>query len=321
MKLGKLYESAVKLGIENDPRSRKEIQKDIKRVRDDYRKLSVPEKRFFDSERLKHPYADTRILYGNPETEINTIMVGIDMEAPELLIADRLNERGADIDLVISHHPEGGALANLGEVMHLQKNVLEKFGLKQDIAKALMDERIGEVSRSISAVNHMRAVDAARLLDIPYMCMHTPADNHVARYLQQLCDLKKLKTAEDVLKVLYGIPEYKKAIEVGAGPRLISGKLKNNAEKVFVDMTGGTEGSEKIYARLSQMGVGTAIGMHLSEKHFKQAKAEHINVIIAGHIASDNLGLNLIFDNLEKKAKSKLNIINASGFTRIRRNG
>jgi predicted ATPase len=39
--------------------------------------------------------------------------------------------------------------------------------------------------------------------------------------------------------------------------------------------------------------------MHLSEDHYKHAKGEHINVVIAGHIASDNLGLNLLLDEIE----------------------
>jgi len=40
--------------------------------------------------------------------------------------------------------------------------------------------------------------------------------------------------------------------------------------------------------------------MHLSEEHFKNAKDEQINIVIAGHIASDTLGLNLLLDELEK---------------------
>jgi len=41
-----------------------------------------------------------------------------------------------------------------------------------------------EVERRLMPVNHTRAVDAARLFNIPFMCLHTPADNMVATYLQ-----------------------------------------------------------------------------------------------------------------------------------------
>ncbi len=55
--------------------------------------------------------------------------------------------------------------------------------------------------------------------------------------------------------------------------------------------------------------------MHLSEAHLKKAKEERINVVNAGHIASDNVGLNLLFDTVLKK--EKVSIIGASGFRRF----
>ena len=65
----------------------------------------------------------------------------------------------------------------------------------------------------------------------------------------------------------------------------------------------GTEGSKDVFARLSQVGVQTLLGMHYSSEHFNKIKSEHINVVNAGHIASDNLGMNLILDQLVKKEK------------------
>ena len=82
-------------------------------------------------------------------------------------------------------------------------------------------------------------------------------------------------------------------------------------------MTGGTEGSKDIFQKLSQAGIGTILAMHLSEEHFRKVRAEHINVIIAGHIASDSLGLNLLLDKLEKR--QKFSIIECSGFKRVKR--
>ena len=34
--------------------------------------------------------------------------------------------------------------------------------------------------------------------------------------------------------------------------------------------------------------------MHISEEHRKEAEKSHLNVVVAGHISSDNLGLNLL---------------------------
>jgi hypothetical protein len=317
MKLIDIYDIAIKKGMEKDPRSEALIKKSLTLRKKEFNKLKGPDKAAFDKESLKNPYADTRILYGDPNTEIKTIIVGIDMEMPELLLADRLNERGAAIDLVMAHHPEGLGSANLGDVMGMQKDILEKFGLDPEITKDRMDDRIGEVKRSLSGANHFRSVDFARLLNIPYMCCHTVADNHVSDHLQRLFDKKKPGKLSEVMDILKAIPEYVDGMKKGLGPKMLTGDLKKPAGKVMVDMTGGTEGSKRIFGRLSQAGVGTVVGMHFSEDHYKNAKDEHINLIVAGHIASDNLGMNLLIDQFEKK--SRLNIIPCSGFVRIRR--
>jgi len=317
MRLKELYELIIKKGIEFDPRGREGVKKALDKARKEYRKLSKKDKKEFDGEAFANPYSDTRILYGDPKKEIKKIMVGIDMEVGELLLADRLNARKEKIDLVMAHHPEGRALAGLYQVMHLQTDVLNKVGVSLKAAEGLMKERIEEVERAILPVNHARSVDVARLLDMPFMCCHTPADNCVTTYLAKLMERRKPKTAGEVVDILKGVPEYREAVRQKAGPRIICGEKKTKAGKVFVDMTGGTEGSKNIFSRLSEAGVGTLVCMHLSEEHFKKAKAEFINVIIAGHIASDTLGLNLLLDEVEKKGK--FNIIGCSGFKRIKR--
>jgi hypothetical protein len=317
MKLKEIYEFVVKKGLEKDPRTKKELKEEMARVKREYDKLGGADRKYFDREKLRHPYADTRILYGDGNTPVKTILVGIDLGGEELLTAHLLNEKGAAIDLAMSHHPQGKALSNLYNVMHVQTDMLRRLGLDAEVAKSLMNERIEEVSRRFLPVNHERAVDIARLLEIPLMCVHTPADNHVTDFLQGLFKKRRPEKTRDVLQLLKSVPEYRDAIAKGAGPRLIAGKETDRAGRVFVDMTGGTEGSVKVFARLSQAGIGTVVAMHLSEEHFKSAKAEFINVIIAGHIASDNLGLNLVIDALSKKGN--FNIIPCSGFVRIKR--
>ncbi len=83
-------------------------------------------------------------------------------------------------------------------------------------------------------------------------------------------------------------------------------------------MTGGTEGPKDVLEKLAAAGVGTIVGMHMSEDHLKAAKKCHLHVVIAGHIASDNLGMNLLLDSAEKKFGG-IDVIEASGFRRFRR--
>ena len=317
MKLKEIYELFVREGIKTDLRTKGQVKKYLREKNKVYRRLSRDLRKFFDKENLRNPYADTRILFGAPEREIKRVMVGIDIEVGEILLADQLSRQGEEIDLIIAHHPEGIALAGLDDVMHLQTDVLINLGIEEKVAQGLMTKRIKEVGRRLHSANHTRIVDTARLLNRALMCCHTPSDNHVAGYLQALMDKKKPKTLKHIIDLLMKEPEYRDAVVNKAGPVILMGKAKDQAGRIFVDMTGGTEGSKEIFARLSQVGIKTILGMHLSEAHFERIKSEYLNVIIAGHIASDNLGMNLLLDKLERRGKFE--IIECSGFKRIRR--
>jgi len=316
MNVKEIYEKAYTRGIAVDPRGVDEVRGELSKVKKDFDDLKEKDKKYFDAERLVNPYADTRLLYGEPTTEVKRVIVGIDMEVGEVLLADRLSEKGEPIDLIIAHHPEGRAMANLHAVMNMQAGIMEKYGVPINVAEDIMAERISEVRRRIMPANHMRAVDAARLLDIPFMCMHTPADNSVVTFLQGIFDEKKPRYVADILDILSDIPEYENAAKEVMSPDIVCGSGKRKAGRVFVDMTGGTGGSKKAFLNLSNAGVGTVVGMHISEDHRKEAEKNHINVIIAGHMASDNIGMNLLFDNI---LSPDIEIVETAGFRRVRR--
>jgi len=316
MKIRDIYERAVKTGREFDPRGPEEISRELERVKKEFDELKEKDRKFFDNEKLANPYADTRVLFGDPDREVRRVLVGIDMEVGEVVLADRLGEKGRPIDLIIAHHPEGRGMSKLYDVMDMQSGILLKYGVPINVAEDIMDERIREVERRLMPVNHNRAVDAAKLLDIPIMCLHTPADNCVTDYLQRLFDEAKPYQVSDIVKILKDIPEYSASMsEVGVGPKVVTGSEKRRAGKVFVDMTGGTGGSKKAFEKLSAAGVGTIVGMHISDDHRKEADKFHINVVIAGHIASDNLGMNLLLDNTLEDVE----VVETSGFRRIAR--
>lgn len=316
MKIQEIYELAIERGIDSDPRGKDAVLKDLDRVNKRFENLKEDEQKEFDQERLVNPYSDSRVLFGDPETMVKRALVGIDMEIGEVLLADRLREKGENIDLVIAHHPEGKALAALHDVMRLQSDVLADYGVPINVAEGVMASRISEVKRNLMPLNHNRAVDAARVLGIPLMCIHTPADNHVVTFLQNLMDKEQPDTLRDVVKLLKSIPEYKEAVNHNAGPVIVVGSGNRRAGKILVDMTGGTSGSEKAYSKLAQAGVGTLVVMHMGEKHRKKAEENHINVIIAGHMASDSLGMNLLLDEIESRG---VEILPVAGLIRHRR--
>jgi len=317
MKIKDIYDLIIKKGIENDPRGKDAVLKTLKKTSEEYKNLKDEEKKEFDKEKLTNPYADTRVLYGDMDLNVKRILVGIDIEVAEILLADRISVKGEKIDLIISHHPVGKAFANFYEVMGMQADILQKMGVPINVAEGTLFPRIKEVERKVLPLNHMRTVDAARLMNIPIMCAHTVADNFVATYLQSLIDNKKPDTLKDVINILKEIPEYAYAFSNNAGPKIIIGSDSNRVGKIFVDMTGGTEGAKEVYERLSQAGVGTMIGMHFSEEHKKELEKHHINAIVAGHTSSDSLGLNLLLDEILKE--EKIDIISCSGFYRVSR--
>jgi len=316
MKLQEIYALAVSLGAEHDARGCGLAMKELEKACKAFEALAPEEREFFDPDKLQNPYGDTRILYGDPELEVKKILAGIDMEIGELLLADRLNERGAAIDLVLAHHPEGRALLNLAEVMRLQPGVLSNFGVQLNVAEALMEDRAKEVDISVGVTNYQRSVDAARLLDLPMLCVHTPCDNLVVDFLSKLMEKERPETVGDILKLLKTIPEYAAACRSNNPPQVVSGAEHRSAGRVFVDMTGGTGGPKEYYKLVGDAHVGTVLCMHAGKEILEVARENHLNVVIAGHMPSDCLGVNLFLDRLQARG---VEILTCSGLTRIER--
>jgi putative NIF3 family GTP cyclohydrolase 1 type 2 len=308
MKLQEIYKLAIEFGIQNDLRPKKEIDKKLKRLKDKFEKMSDQEKEFFDKERLANPYMDTAIHFDSG-SDVKKVMVGIDIDAGELMIAKELG-----VDAVIAHHPTGKGLIGLDDVMHLQADVLAQYGVPINVAENLMRMRISEVTRGINPSNHFKSPMAAENLGVSFMNVHTPADNAVAKFLVDLMEKKKPEYVDELLGILDKVPEYHEAKKQGVGPTLFAGNKNNRTGKIAItEITGGTEGSKEIYGAMANAGIGTILAMHQSEEKRKAAEKAHINAVIAGHISSDNVGMNLFLDELEKKG---IEIITCSGLVR-----
>ncbi len=314
MTIKEIFNLAIQIGIEADFRSKEGVKKFLARKKKNYEKLDEKAKKDFDKESLENPYLDSRILHIADNKDVKKVLVGIDIEPAEILLAKELGE----IDLVISHHPLGKGLAHLADVMALQSDVLGQYGVPINIAERLMNERISEVARGVNAANHQRTVDTAKLLGFNLVCVHTPFDNLAAKFLQDKIDESEdVERLEDLMRILRNIPEYRKAAEIGAGPKIFVGKEENRCGKiVMTEITGGTSPTPKIYEKMAQAGIGTIVAMHMKEEHKKEAEAANINVVIAGHMSSDSLGINLFLDELAKKG---IEIIPCSGLFRVER--
>lgn len=316
MQIKDIYQLAIEMGMKADPRGVSGARKVMDKAKKEQKEMPEEKKKFFDKETLTNPYSDTRVMFGDLGKEIKAVMAGIDASGAEVLIADRLTEKGKKVDMVISHHPTGHALASLDDVMDVQVDMYAKAGVPENIAHALFEERKSVVKRNIGPLNHSQAVDAARLLDIPLMAIHTVWDNLGNDFMNKNIENKKFDSVGDLLDAINEIPEFTEAIRGKSGPSIVAGNPKARTGKVVVSFTGGTNPSKQLYIELAKSGVGTIVEMHVPEDAVQELRKMHVNVIDCGHMAADSIGANLFLDELEQRG---VEVIPCSGLMRVKR--
>lgn len=249
--------------------------------------------------------ADSGVLI--PGENIKKVLVGVDMEAAEILIAKQLG-----FDGVITHHPKGGApMLNLYQVMDNQIERMVAAGVPINKAQKALAKRKEQVDRASHVGNYDRALSAAKLLGMPFVAIHSPADLLAEKIVQEHLDNSLTgpnHQLKEVVAALEEIPEYGKTL---AKPKIRVGSEDSYAGKLFVTMAGGTGGGETVAKAYFDAGVGTLIVMHMPDTVIKAVKEQNIgNVIVAGHMASDSIGINAVITALESKG---LQLTRASG--------
>ena len=308
-----IYDIFISLGIKFDSRGEEKVRMKLEDLNKKYKLVNLSDHEIFDKESLFNPYSDSRILNTDGK-KINKIMAGIDISGQELLLAKQNKA-----DLVIAHHPHGVALTGLTEVMPIQNDIFVSYKVPVKKVNSLMKDRILEINNYIPSLNFNRDVDMAKNLKLDFMCVHTPADNLASDFIINLYkkNKNKLKTVGDLVTLLKTVSEYDVAERMKCGPRNIIGLSKNTLGKVaFVGITGGGSGPKGIYKELSKQGIKTIVSMNMKPDHQKEAKKHKLNVIVAGHMSSDSLGMNLLLDHIEKKG---IKVIPISGLVRVKR--
>ncbi len=317
MDIESLFKLGVEIGMNNDPRGKEIVGAELEMARDKFDGLKDDEKEFFDQVSFWNPYPDSRIQWhGDKGAQFKHLMVGIDIGTAELLLADRLKERGEKIDAVLSHHPGGLGTIGLPTVMGMKIDIMANLGVPINIAEGISIPRQKEVDQILFSANHYQTADAARLLGIPLFSLHTPADNCVVTFLTKAIAESKPRTIKDLVKLLQDIPEYKEAKRRGLPVKIESGTPDKRCGKVIVSMTGGTTGSKDDYEAYRNAGVGTIVVMHIPKEHVEMAQKNHISIVNMGHMASDSLGMNIILDEFEKK---RVSVTPMSGLIRVKR--
>lgn len=312
-----LHELAVEEAIDADPRDEDTIDRELERRQDQYEDLDDVRKERFDEDRLENPFDDSKVLYGGDQ-DVSTVAVGIDVAVQDLILVDRLNGNGEDIDGVISHHPSGRAYANLPNVMQLQIDALAQAGVTVSQAEWVIRKSADETMKRLHARNHPRTPQAAALLDLPLACMHTTGDNHAYQFTKEYLQDEDPYTLDDIVAALLELPEFQWALQYGVEPQIFAGAGDHRVGNLGVlGYTGGTDPEDDMIPMLVDAGVDTLVAMHATQSQIEQAEEHHINVVSTGHMAADSLGMNLLLDKMQDEFG--MDVVEMSGFTRVER--
>jgi putative NIF3 family GTP cyclohydrolase 1 type 2 len=153
-------------------------------------------------------------------------------------------------------------------------------------------------------------------LDLPFMCLHQPADLLAQRFMREHLQREAPERVGEVIDALLAIPEYHFMARECNPPAVFAGDRDKRAGVIAVKFAGGTAAPKEMYEQLARAGIGTVVCMHAPESHIAEARRNHVNLVVASHMASDSLGTNLLADKFEEHG---ITIIPCSGFIRERR--
>jgi hypothetical protein len=319
VKLRELYETSVRLGMALDIRGAAALQRQMAQRRREYEALPAWQQAYYDQERFQNPFGDVRIANGPAETELETILLGINITVAELLLADRLRQKGTRIDAVIAHHTHGiGVAPSLAEdFMPVMIDMLASEGVPRDEAERVIAPYVEDKLRAIEDF-HRIGPDTARLLGLPLACIHTPADYYIGEGVRPVVEAATHSTVGDVVRALLAMPEVQSAARIGAAPRIMSGEASWPAGRIFMKFGGGYILPPAAYPLLGQAGVHTVVQIGCGAEHARAAQAARVAIVRVPHAACDNIGINLLLDAIIAE-HGPLRVIPCNSFERISR--
>lgn len=242
--------------------------------------------------------ADTAIYC--PGRAIQRVLVGIDLEGPELMWA---KEQG--FDLALAHHPAGGtAVLHMDEVFVRHVELMVRAGVPRDVAQAAVEERLFEDRVVGQTRNYDRLPSLARALGVAYMNIHTPLDEIGRRRMAEAAGELSPRdaVAELIAHFCHRFGEFRNALT-----RILClvGREENRVGRVAVAHGAGTNGGYAVAKAYFDHGIDTLVYIHCQPAVARQLSREYgtcgKNLVVTGHIASDSLGINPFLDALRKR--------------------
>jgi hypothetical protein len=315
MRFGDLYDRALQIGIAKDPRGRTRIERRLALLRQRYEALPPNEKARFDLERLENPFGDFRIVIGSRDTEFDTVLTGIHILKPEILLAAQLRQTYPKIALV-AHHTTmfaGRALASIEDVVWPLVYRLEMV----DVPRAKAEDLVWEFIRNQEAEMRAPLADASTLqvaeaLDIPVIVIHTPCD---LCYQAELIDIVGISvTVGDVVDRLHQLPEYAFSARIGYPVEVLTGERDTPVGKPFYSQGGGWRAPLSIMEAAFSAGANTLFVTQAPPEYVALADSYGVNLVSIPHDMLDSRGMRLLYDQAFEEG---INIIPCSNYRHL----
>lgn len=262
-----------------------------------------------------------RIANGPDDTPIRTALVGINLHVQEMLLGAQLAARGTRIDAFISHHTNrvGISASLVADFMEVNADYLIWEGVPADEARACIFDQMAERLREHEDM-HRIGPDTAKLLGYPLACIHTPVDYAHRQFINALFAREQPRTVGDIVELMLSIPEMQEAARIGAVPRIMTGDPAQPAGRIHAKFASGYAYPSSAFPLLAKAGVNTVVQVSAGAATVAACREHGLAVVRLPHFATDNIGENLLLDELMRRLEP-FDIIPCNYFGRVDRAG
>ena len=227
-----------------------------------------------------------------PGARISHVLIGIDVGSAELFMARQLGYHA-----VIALHP-AGRVGPFWEVYRRHVGQMVAAGVPYDDAEAAVAARIAAMQADAQRENYDHAASVARLLETPFLAIHSPLDEVGRRIMQGVADdllaQRPNATRADLRDALLALPEFAAArTEMGAP----LGEWDAPLGKVVVAHGAYTSPDYHVARAYLTHGVNTLVCAHFPLEEARWLANEGVAatggaVLTVGHIAAHSVGAN-----------------------------
>ncbi|XVH31002.1 hypothetical protein ACNS7O_11485 [Haloferacaceae archaeon DSL9] len=232
-----------------------------------------------------------------PGEDIETALVGIDLESPEVRLA---HEHG--YDLALAHHPVGDAARlEFPAVLDAQIDFMTAHGVPEPVAEDAVADLRARVEHGAHSSNYRHDPSVAELLGQPYMNVHLATDEIGRRaFVDAIESLPADATVADLETAF--LEEFAAFRDAATDIETRLGRDDNPLGAVAVHHAAGTNGGADVARAYFDHGVDTVLYIHIGHgdtETLREEFGDDKNLVVTGHIASDAVGLNVFIDALE----------------------